>query len=64
MFLLGLWGFLFGFRRFLFERREGGDFVELVVASTSLMFLFRDGLAQFFVRVSELRDQSARGVSC
>jgi hypothetical protein len=45
--LLGLRGFPFDFRRFLFERREGEIFVELVV----LMFLFRDGLTQFFVGV-------------
>ena len=43
-FLLGLWGFLFGFRRFfLFERRSVQFFAGLMV----LTFWFRVRLAQF-----------------
>ena len=51
MALLGLRDFPFGFRRFLFERREGGNFVGLVV----LIFLSRDGPTQFFVGVGGFR---------
>ena len=93
---------MFGFRRFLFERREGGNFVELAASAINVFVSRRAcavfcsvgfrgflGLWQFFVgavvagnyfvelarlifvsrwacaiAVSELRDRSARGVSC
>ena len=43
--------FLFDFRRFLFERREGGEFLlSSLHQPVNVFALFRDGLAQFFVR--------------